>query len=61
MLRERVRKLDIQSPSLQAYIHSPEKQATTYKRTLMVIVLSQILGGAGLAAGFWGEQDLQQE
>lgn len=51
MLRERVRKLDIQSPSLQAYIHSPEKQQQLYKRTLMVIVLSQIFGGAGLAAG----------
>lgn len=30
---------------------SPEKQRRLYKRTLMVVVLSQIFGGAGLAAG----------
>lgn len=36
---------------LQAYVESPEKQKTLYKRTLLIVVLSQIFGGAGLAAG----------
>ncbi len=36
---------------LQAYIESPEKQQKLYKRTLVIVVLSQIFGGAGLAAG----------
>jgi MFS family permease len=36
---------------LQSYIDSPEKQKALYKRTLFVVVLSQIFGGAGLAAG----------
>lgn len=36
---------------LQVYIHSSEKQKQLYKRTLIVVVLSQIFGGAGLAAG----------
>ncbi|WP_374989628.1 MFS transporter (plasmid) [Priestia megaterium] len=34
-----------------AYIHSAEKQAQLYKRTLFIVGLSQIFGGAGLAAG----------
>lgn len=36
---------------LQPYIHSPEKQKQLYKRTLLIVILSQIFGGAGLAAG----------
>lgn len=36
---------------LQAYVESPEKQKALYKRTLLIVVLSQIFGGAGLAAG----------
>jgi MFS family permease len=36
---------------LQAYVESPEKQKALYKRTLIIVVLSQIFGGAGLAAG----------
>lgn len=36
---------------LQSYIDSPEKQRQLYRRTLMIIVISQIFGGAGLAAG----------
>lgn len=36
---------------LQGYIRSPEKQKQLYKRTLLVVVMSQIFGGAGLAAG----------
>ncbi|WP_088104195.1 MFS transporter [Halalkalibacter urbisdiaboli] len=36
---------------LQRYIDSPEKQKQLYRRTLLIIVISQIFGGAGLAAG----------
>jgi MFS family permease len=35
----------------QDFIDSPEKQRALYRRTLIIIVLSQIFGGAGLAAG----------
>ena len=37
--------------TIQGYIDSPEKQQQLYKRTLLIVVLSQIFGGAGLAAG----------
>ncbi|MCM3571246.1 MFS transporter [Neobacillus mesonae] len=36
---------------IQNYIDSAEKQQSLYKRTLFIVVLSQIFGGAGLAAG----------
>lgn len=36
---------------LQKYMDSPEMQKRLYKRTLLIVVLSQIFGGAGLAAG----------
>lgn len=36
---------------VQDYIDSPKKQRQLYKRTLIIIVISQIFGGAGLAAG----------
>lgn len=36
---------------LQGYIDSPEKQKQLYKKTLRIVILSQIFGGAGLAAG----------
>jgi MFS family permease len=36
---------------LQNYVHSPEKQRNLYRRTLTIVVISQIFGGAGLAAG----------
>lgn len=36
---------------IQVYIDSEEKRTQLYKRTLWVVVLSQIFGGAGLAAG----------
>jgi MFS family permease len=36
------------SPS---YVDSPEMQGRLYKRTLLIVVISQIFGGAGLAAG----------
>lgn len=37
--------------AIQSYIESPEKQKQLYKRTLIIVVISQIFGGAGLAAG----------
>lgn len=51
MLQNNLKKSDVQSPWLQEYINSTQKQKQLYKRTLMVVVLSQIFGGAGLAAG----------
>jgi len=36
---------------LVQYVDSEEKQKQLYKRTLIVVVMSQIFGGAGLAAG----------
>ncbi|KON90087.1 MFS transporter [Sporosarcina globispora] len=49
--KDREKVLDTQSAWLQSYIVSSEKQQQLYKRTLIVIVISQIFGGAGLAAG----------
>jgi MFS family permease len=43
--------MESQPEWLQAYVESPEKQKALYKRTLLIVVLSQIFGGAGLAAG----------
>lgn len=40
-----------QQAVLQGYIDSPEKVKALYRRTLWIVVLSQIFGGAGLAAG----------
>lgn len=37
--------------SIQSYIDSPEKQKKLYNRTLFIVVISQMFGGAGLAAG----------
>ncbi|WP_138419656.1 MFS transporter [Aquibacillus sediminis] len=36
---------------IQSYIDQPQKQTQLYKRTLMIVVISQMFGGAGLAAG----------
>lgn len=36
---------------LQQYSHSPEQQQALYRRTLSVVSVSQVFGGAGLAAG----------
>ncbi|MFJ7930644.1 MFS transporter [Peribacillus sp. NPDC096448] len=49
--KDSVKELDVQSALLQGYISSSEKQQQLYKRTLIVVVISQIFGGAGLAAG----------
>lgn len=45
----------------QSYIDTPEKQKRLYKRTLMVVSISQIFGGAGLAAGITVGALLAQE
>lgn len=37
--------------SIQTYVNSEEQQQKLYKRTLWIVVMSQIFGGAGLAAG----------
>ena len=49
--KESVKALDVQTASLQSYIDSSEKQKALYKRTLFIVSISQIFGGAGLAAG----------
>jgi len=46
-----IKALDHQSNGLQSYIDSPIKQRQLYRRTLLIVVISQIFGGAGLAAG----------
>ncbi|MBW7475885.1 MFS transporter [Paenibacillus oenotherae] len=40
-----------QSTTDSAYVNSTEMQRKLYKRSLLIVVLSQIFGGAGLAAG----------
>ncbi|MFC7686320.1 MFS transporter [Ureibacillus sp. GCM10028918] len=49
--KDSVEALDVQTTPLQSDILSPEKQKALYKRTLFVVSVSQIFGGAGLAAG----------
>ncbi len=39
------------SPSIMEYVYSTEKQRQLHAKTLKVVILSQILAGAGLAAG----------
>ncbi|MGD8191506.1 MFS transporter [Brevibacillus ginsengisoli] len=36
---------------LRDYVDSPDLQSKVYKRTLLIVILSQMFGGAGLAAG----------
>ncbi|WP_152396946.1 MFS transporter [Paenibacillus guangzhouensis] len=48
---ERVSTLQKKSNEAENYIHSPAEQQRLYKRTLFIVVISQIFGGAGLAAG----------
>ncbi len=42
---------DEKNDSAQGYIDNPERQKQLYKRTLIIVVISQMFGGAGLAAG----------
>ena len=37
--------------SLKEYVASPEKQRQLYKKTMGIVIASQIFGGTGLAAG----------
>ena len=37
--------------SIEHYVQSKKAQEALYKRTLKIVVIAQILGGAGLAAG----------
>jgi MFS family permease len=46
---------------LQKYVHSSEEQQRLYRRSLFVVVLSQMFGGAGLAAGITVGALLAQE
>lgn len=46
---------------IKSYIVSPEKQMQLYRRTLIIVVISQIFGGAGLAAGITVGALLAQE
>jgi len=39
------------SPSLMEYVNSSEKQRQLHAKTLKIVIVSQILAGAGLAAG----------
>jgi len=48
-------------PKIQNYIDSPVLQERLYKRTLIIVILSQIFGGAGLAAGLTVGALLAQE
>ena len=41
----------ISDPLVHAYSLSPERQHALYRRTLVVVIISQMFGGAGLAAG----------
>lgn len=49
--KTRVESSEEQTATLKSYILYPEKQKALYKRTLFVVSVSQIFGGAGLAAG----------
>lgn len=44
-------KMDNRRESLSHYVYSPEKQRQLHARTMIVVIVSQIFGGAGLAAG----------
>jgi MFS family permease len=46
-----IEKIESLGESLRPYVDSPEKQLQLHKRTMIVVIASQIMGGAGLAAG----------
>lgn len=46
---------------IQGYLDSPKKQEKLYKRTLLIVGISQIFGGVGLAAGITVGALLAQE
>lgn len=39
------------SELIRAYIYSPERQQQLYRRSLIIVIIAQLFGGAGLAAG----------
>lgn len=39
------------SKVIEKYVHSTDEQQKLYKRSLLIVMLSQVFGGAGLAAG----------
>ncbi|MCY9696469.1 MFS transporter [Paenibacillus alginolyticus] len=39
------------SELIKEYIHSPERQQQLYRRSLTIVIIAQLFGGAGLAAG----------
>lgn len=39
------------SELMREYIHSSERQQQLYRKTLMIVIIAQLFGGAGLAAG----------
>jgi MFS family permease len=43
--------MDKQKDIIESYVENIEKQKHLYKRTLIVVIIAQVLGGAGLAAG----------
>ncbi|WP_199617217.1 MFS transporter [Paenibacillus alkalitolerans] len=51
MSHEPASDIDSQTSSLRSYIDSPVMQEKLYKRTLLIVVIAQVFGGAGLAAG----------
>lgn len=50
-VNDNAKALEFQVDDLHSYIDSPEMQKRLYKRTLGIVVISQMFGGAGLAAG----------
>ncbi|BBI33610.1 MFS transporter [Cohnella abietis] len=54
-------KIKHRDDSIQSYIDSPQKQRQLYQKTLFIVVMSQIFGGAGLAAGITVGALLAQE
>ncbi|WP_233522961.1 MFS transporter [Peribacillus saganii] len=51
MLNQEDNSSEYNNPIVQQYLNSPEKLKQLHRRTLFIVVLSQIFGGAGLAAG----------
>ncbi|MEJ8305140.1 MFS transporter [Saccharibacillus sacchari] len=55
------RDTSIGKEKLQPYVDSPEKQRRLYRKTMNIVIASQMFGGAGLAAGITVGALLAQE
>lgn len=55
------RDIRIGKEKLQPYVDSPEKQRRLYRKSMNIVIASQIFGGAGLAAGITVGALLAQE